>query len=290
MSLQPIREGLALMIGKHDFRNFCKMDVEKVYNFVRRIYAAEVVELSGSDICYIKIHGQAFLRHQIRCIAQVLFMLGRGFEKPDVVTQMLDVQKYPGKPSYNFAPDKPLVLHDCSYPNLKIGYSVHNIWMTSCQLEKKWEELTLAASRVRNCIDSFHDVQVLKADLVDFATAKVTDRQKKTEQRAGTSHGESETIELDVGDENSAIIQWDTALPWLRKLGMVADPDALSTHIHKPLMNRAAGTTFEEKLEALKKHDKKRKKYEEDVLTKRKTSEEDVEFYRHMAKQGGAGI
>jgi tRNA pseudouridine38/39 synthase len=289
LSLQPIREGLALMVGKHDFRNFCKMDVEKVYNFERRIYAAEVVELSGSDICYIQIHGQAFLRHQIRCIARVLFMFGRGLEKPDVVTQLLDVQKYPGKPSYRLASDKPLVLHDCGYPNLKIGYSVHNIWMVSCQLEKKWEELTLAASQIRDCINSFHDVQVLKADLVDFATAKVTERQKKME-RAGTSNGKSETIDLDVGDENSAIIQWDTALPWLRKLGMVADPAALNNHTHIPLMNRSRGTTFEEKLEALKKHDKKRKKYEEVVVRKRTTSKEDVEFYQHMAKQGGAGI
>lgn len=289
MSLPRMREALALMIGKHDFRNFCKMNVEKVYNFERLVYNAEVVELAGSDLCYLKIHGQAFLWHQIRCIAQILFMIGRGLEHPDVVKEMLDVMNHPGKPGYRLADDKPLVLHDCGYPNLKIGYSVQNIYTTSCQLEQKWEDLALAASRIRSCIDSFRDVQVLRADLVDFATAKVAERRRKME-RVGTGFSGSEKFALDVGDEDSTIIKWDVALPWLSKFGLAPEPIALDTHIHVPLMSRSKGTTYEEKMEALKKNDRKRKKFEEGVLKKRKTSEEDSQFYQHMAKQGGAGL
>eukprot|EP00980_Cylindrotheca_fusiformis_P028430 scaffold22599_cov139-Cylindrotheca_fusiformis.AAC.21 len=290
MDLQQMREGLNKMVGKHDFRNFCKMNVEKVYNFERRLYDAKVVELEGSDICYLRIHGQAFLWHQIRCIAQILFMIGRGLEKPDVIQDMLDVENHPGKPGYQLAADKPLVLHDCGYPNLKIGYSVQNIWTTSCQLEQKWEDLALAAARIRNCIDSFREIKVLRSDLVEFATAKVTERRKKMERVHGEHGRTEETIVLDVGDEDSTVIQWKTALPWLMKLGLVPDPGAMDTQVHVPLMNRSKGTTYEEKMEALKKNDRKRKKYEEGVLRKRKSSEEDHKFYQHMAKQGGAGL
>ena len=121
------------------------MDVEKVYNFERLIRSAELVELSGG-ICFFQIVGQAFLWHQIRCIASVLFLVGSGLESPGVISDLLDVKRNPGKPSYPLASEYPLVLHDCGYPNLQIGYSVQNLWTVSCQLEKQREEMSLAAA------------------------------------------------------------------------------------------------------------------------------------------------
>lgn len=291
MDLEMIRQGLARMVGKHDFRNFCKMDVEKVYNFERLIYDANVVELPRGDVCYLKIHGQAFLWHQIRCIAEILFMIGRGLEKPEIVTELLDVKKYPGKPAYQLAADKPLVLHDCGFPNLTFGYSVQNLWTVSCQLEQQWEDLTLAATRIRNCIDSFRELYVLKEDLVHFATNKVNERQKKAQRLNPFASLEDSTIDLDdMGEKDSSTITWEQALSCLWNLDLFAEPHALNNHFHIPLLNRSKGTTYEQKLEALKKSDKKRKKYEEGYLKKRKTTEEDMKFYEHMAKQGGTGL
>ena len=82
LSIDRMKQGLQHMIGTHDFRNFCKMDVEKVYNFVRTIHTADIVIEASTfqndvDICFLHIVGQAFLWHQIRCIVHVLFLIGR---------------------------------------------------------------------------------------------------------------------------------------------------------------------------------------------------------------------
>ena len=291
MNLQRIREGLKLLVGKHDFRNFCKMDVEKVYNFERLIHDAELVELSD-EVCYLQILGQAFLWHQIRCIAEVLFMIGRGLESPDVITKLHDVKKYPGKPSYSLADEKPLVLHNCGYPNLQVGYSVQNIWTVTCQLEQQWEELTLAATRIRNGIESFLDVSILKEDLITFASNKVTERNKKLE-RAGIGYADTPVnlkVDLLDGMEKTTTIAWKKALPWLLDHGLVPDSNGLDTSIHIPLLKRSMGTTYEEKVEALKKNGKRRQRFEDNVIKKRKSAEEDAAFYEHMTKQGGVGM
>ena len=37
---------------------------------------------------------------QVRCIAAVLRMVGRGLEKPEVMKLMLDIDATPGRPQY----------------------------------------------------------------------------------------------------------------------------------------------------------------------------------------------
>ena len=83
---------------------------------------------SPESVYYLEIHGQAFLWHQIRCIAEVVFMVGRGQEQPGVMQELLNVEKYPVKPSYPLADEKPLVLQGCLYDNLRLSYSAQNIW------------------------------------------------------------------------------------------------------------------------------------------------------------------
>ena len=74
-------------MGSHDFRNFCKMDVNNgVVNYVRRVTSVEVRALddddeidatSPYDMCVLTLAGNAFLWHQIRCIVSVLFLVGQ---------------------------------------------------------------------------------------------------------------------------------------------------------------------------------------------------------------------
>jgi tRNA pseudouridine38/39 synthase len=326
LDLQRMQAGLSLLVGKHDFRNFCKMDVEKVYNFERVIHDAKIfVQKEGSNdyiaieeypqqeesssshqqqqstMCYVQIHGQAFLWHQIRCIMEVLFMIGNRLEDPSIVTQLFNVEKYPGKPAYPLAPEKPLVLTECGYPNLQMGYSVQNIWSVSCQLEQQWEELVLAAARIRNGINVFRKVSIRKDELLQFATAKMTERNRKLQKSGVISSSTSSTVNeaelsqtLSTTSNNDATkttLCWSDALKWLlENCQLIPDSKGLDTSIHIPLLKRSRGTTYEEKVAAIQKSEKRRQKYEDNVIKKRKTAEEDAAFYNHMAQQGGTGM
>ena len=77
--------------------------------------AYEHADVSARAVCRIEVKGQAFLWHQIRCMAAVLFLVGAGREHPSVVESMLDISSMPRKPQYELASELPLVLHECSY-------------------------------------------------------------------------------------------------------------------------------------------------------------------------------
>lgn len=98
-------------VGTHDFRNLCKMDVANgVTNFQRTILSAQVQLLSQSleeerwqeafQLCQFEVVGQAFLYHQVRCMMAVLFLIGQGMEKPEVIDELLNIEKNPQKPQY----------------------------------------------------------------------------------------------------------------------------------------------------------------------------------------------
>lgn len=47
-------------------------------------------------------------------------MVGSGQEKPSLVAELLDLTKFPKKPNYPMAPEYPLILEDCEYPQIKL--------------------------------------------------------------------------------------------------------------------------------------------------------------------------
>lgn len=51
----------------------------------------------------LKLQSWVLLPLQVRCMAAVLLMVGRGLEQPSVVRSMLDIQATPQKPQYNMA-------------------------------------------------------------------------------------------------------------------------------------------------------------------------------------------
>ena len=71
------------------------------------------------EVFAINVKGKAFLWHQVRCMAAVLFMVGRGQEEPEIVSRLLDVEAHPGKPHYRMAPEGPLVLFRCAFKDLE---------------------------------------------------------------------------------------------------------------------------------------------------------------------------
>lgn len=289
--ISRMKDGLNRMVGRHDFRNFCKMDVEKVYNFERDIHSADIVHVD-ENTCYLLIVGQAFLWHQIRCIAHILFLIGRGLEEPAIVTELLDVSKHPGKPSYALADERPLVLHDCRYHNLPMRYSVANLWNIHCLQRKQWEDFCLAAARVKNCLTNLRDVEISSDDLIDFYQVKLKLRERKKQGKINSFASE---ILSSMNQTDSALpacnlaetISWHDALEWLKQKELYPEPDQSVEFVYTPLLERSKGTTYEEKVSALQHSTKRRQKYEDNVIKKRKSKEEDAAFYDHMTKQGG---
>lgn len=141
LDLGKMKEALTYLVGEHDFRNFCKMDVVNVGNWVRTIRSAQFVDVSGMPadnkeaapsssspfpmprMAYLEIAGNAFLYHQIRCTVTVLVLIGKGLEEPEVVKSLLDVEKVAAKPCYPLADDGPLVLWDCHFDNIDFKFS-----------------------------------------------------------------------------------------------------------------------------------------------------------------------
>lgn len=127
--------------GSHDFRNFCKIDPGKqITNFERRIDHVAVEKMPASSLGFehvdqegfaplflpkedrhscvysFTVWGSAFLWHQVRHMVAILFLIGQGFEAPELVDKLLDIQNTPGRPLYDMANGHPLVLWDCVFP------------------------------------------------------------------------------------------------------------------------------------------------------------------------------
>lgn len=66
-----------------------------------------------------KVHGTAFLWHQVRHMAAILFLIGQGLESPSLIDTLLDVEQMPQKPMYEMANDAPLVLKNCIFAKNK---------------------------------------------------------------------------------------------------------------------------------------------------------------------------
>lgn len=45
----------------------------------------------------------------------ILFLVGKGHEKPEIINDLFDFTKYSSRPAYNIANDHPLILYDCYY-------------------------------------------------------------------------------------------------------------------------------------------------------------------------------
>ncbi|CAI9116431.1 OLC1v1017573C4 [Oldenlandia corymbosa var. corymbosa] len=110
-------------VGEHDFRNFCKMNATNVHNFRRHIMEFKIFPYGesswGNELWVLNITGSAFLWHQIRCMAAILFLIGQGLESSDIIDVLLDIEKTPRKPQYLIAPEVPLVLQSCEFEGLR---------------------------------------------------------------------------------------------------------------------------------------------------------------------------
>lgn len=121
LNIEAMRQAAYHFIGNHDFRNFCKIDITNAKSWTRIIKDCDVYPVSdctwgaGRQLVAFRVKGTAFLYHQVRYMATILFMVGKGYEDPSIVQQLLDIKQTPQKPIYALASEEPLLLHGCSY-------------------------------------------------------------------------------------------------------------------------------------------------------------------------------
>ncbi len=163
LNMAAMNEAGEKLVGEHDFRNFCKMDVNNgVVNYMRRIdrVHAELTPTSSGDdpyaMCEMTVVGKAFLWHQIRCIVAVLFRIGEGKEAPDVIDKLLDVEENPCRPQYVMASEVPLNLFDCAFESdaLEWQYDQESLGYVIRRFQALWTEHQVKASMLRAALKS----------------------------------------------------------------------------------------------------------------------------------------
>ncbi|GAB5590563.1 pseudouridine synthase deg1 [Umbelopsis nana] len=130
LALDRMRKAASYLIGPHDFRNFCKLDPSKnIQNYERTVVSVDIrpvpdlAQPERMQMYELELKGTAFLWHQVRCMMSVLFLAGQGLEEPEVIRDLLDVEKVPSRPEYIMASDLPLVLYDCEFNGLDWKYA-----------------------------------------------------------------------------------------------------------------------------------------------------------------------
>jgi len=129
LDIKAMQEACAILVGEHDYRNLCTMDVGNVTHFNRRILETHIQPAQHTtstdprfQLYEFYVKGTAFLYHQVRCMMSVLFMVGKQQESPTIVSSLLDVEGMPRKPQYHIASDVPLVLYDCGFSSSAVPW------------------------------------------------------------------------------------------------------------------------------------------------------------------------
>eukprot|EP01120_Amphizonella_sp_Union-15-10_P010891 TRINITY_DN451_c0_g1_i1.p1 TRINITY_DN451_c0_g1~~TRINITY_DN451_c0_g1_i1.p1 ORF type:complete len:406 (+),score=65.25 TRINITY_DN451_c0_g1_i1:52-1269(+) len=192
MDMQVLTKAAEQFIGFHDFRHFCRMDLHNVSNFERTVLSIEIEPIQDdkplSDpfkLYQITICGKGFLWHQIRCMMAILFLIGKGLEKPEIIPDLFDIEKYPRKPTYEMASEVPLILYDCTFENLKfeVREDIRNTLVD--HFTRSWRELTLKTGVVRTMLDSLDKTWQSKPEVKPkrYTQLKKRTREKSLEER-----------------------------------------------------------------------------------------------------------
>ncbi|OQS00573.1 tRNA pseudouridine synthase [Achlya hypogyna] len=240
MDLERMREAAALLVGvDQDYRNFCRLD-PSVPTYTRSISSFKVHETTPADsaggnyyqLCYLEIHGKAFLWHQVRCMAAILFLVGRGLEQPALVTQLLDVNATPRKPQYEMASELPLVLHDCKYDTMHMTYTPGVLNRVYCDIESQWEAASLRTAMLRNQLETLKEITIERGQALEEVQKRL-------------KHLRPDQVEAKVPvvapTDGKELLPFGSVWPSL--------PPAGKGLKHIPIMQRRTGHSVEEKLQ-----------------------------------------
>ncbi|KAL3685438.1 hypothetical protein R1sor_003460 [Riccia sorocarpa] len=157
LDISAMKLAASKFLGEHDFRNFCKMDAGNVHNYRRTITDLEIVPFNtswgGRQVWLMRVKGTAFLWHQIRCMAAVLFMVGQGYESPEIVDELLvHASDTSRKPQYTMASEKPLVLRRCGFQGLQFYCPPRAMKQLQLHLEELLDEALVHVSLIHEAL------------------------------------------------------------------------------------------------------------------------------------------
>jgi tRNA pseudouridine38/39 synthase len=224
LNITAMNEAASYLIGDHDFRNLCKMDVVNVTNFRREIYEANIVPFmhneSNNDrsVWMLEIRGIAFLWHMVRCIMAILLLVGEGKEQPTIVKELLDIDNCSSKPLYEMACDQPLVLYECGFENLKLDMQANNLYSLTQHYESIWQRHIISAARAMNALEYIRSINLNTSSVevfFNFINEKI--RRKQNDKNA-------HYITID-----NTMIEEDNTISWKNVYTMIA-PHYIEPH------------------------------------------------------------
>ena len=169
LDIDRLRDGARRLVGHHDYRNLCKMDLAGgVTNFQRSIESFLVEPLSGGSsddpfsLYAMKIRGKGFLWHQVRCMVGVLLLVGQRLENPEIVDHLLDVVACPAKPQYTMANEIPLILYDCEFDADRVCWRRHGSShaTTFRHFQELWADHAVRAASVHTLLNLMDEQSV----------------------------------------------------------------------------------------------------------------------------------
>ncbi|XP_043853509.1 LOW QUALITY PROTEIN: tRNA pseudouridine(38/39) synthase [Dromiciops gliroides] len=216
LDIEAMNNAAQKYVGTHDFRNLCKMDVANgVINFQRTILSAKVqlVALQGPgeklqhqqpfQLCQFEVTGQAFLYHQVRCMMAILLLIGQRMEKPEIIDELLNIEKNPQKPQYSMAVEFPLVLHDCKFENIKWIYDWEVQEFNVTHLQQLWASYAVKTHVLYNMLQGL----------------------------------DSAAISPGSGSKRNEVVQWRDVKPSVQKQTS-AFVEGVKARTYKPLLDR----------------------------------------------------
>ncbi|XP_026754246.1 tRNA pseudouridine(38/39) synthase [Galleria mellonella] len=227
LNIAAMQDACKLLLGSNDYRHLCKMDVGNgVTEFRREIFRADITPVADESndpttmYCLI-IEGNAFLWHQIRCIMGVLLLVGQGNETPEVIAELLDIEKNPRKPQYNMALDVPLNLFHCTYELEETNKWVYDKDELRCVISHLQTEWTLNNIKTTMIKDSIQQLEIEYAKLLNGC--------------------KMDSDEIDENDRDRVISYTDCLI------------QGVKSRVYTPLLKRETCSSLEEMIEFYKK-------------------------------------
>ena len=88
LNIEAMKDAIKLFEGKHDFKGFASASIDKRKDTVKEIYHTEINEINGYlEFVWV---GSGFLKYQIRRMMGLLVEIGRGKEKKEMITYVLE--------------------------------------------------------------------------------------------------------------------------------------------------------------------------------------------------------
>jgi tRNA pseudouridine38-40 synthase len=91
LNIDKIIEASKLFLGKHDFKNFCASEEEKVKDYIREINSIDI-KIEGDKLIFI-FKGNGFLRYMVRMLVAILLEIGKGRKDLSFIKDRLDSDK-----------------------------------------------------------------------------------------------------------------------------------------------------------------------------------------------------